>query len=94
MNVIVNVMVHCRKTKTANILLPILAVLFVLGGAEGSRTLVQLCDKLCLLHAYFPINCREQTGWKPTLPNSVGTLISPLHRTLQQPASLFRCSGF
>lgn len=35
-------------------------------GAEGVRTLVQLCDKLCLLHAYFPINCRDLAGWKPT----------------------------
>ena len=43
-------------------------------GAEGVRTLVQLCDKLCLLHAYFPIACRELPGWKPTLTNSVGTL--------------------
>ena len=44
------------------------------GGAEGVRTLVQLCDKLCLLHACFPFNCREQTGRKPTLSFSLGTL--------------------
>jgi len=44
------------------------------GGAEGFRTLVQLCDKLCLLHAYFPISCRDQTGWKPTLSFSLGAL--------------------
>jgi hypothetical protein len=43
-------------------------------GAEGVRTLVQLCDKLCLLHAYFPFSCRDQTGRKPTLPFSLGTL--------------------
>jgi hypothetical protein len=36
------------------------------SGAEGVRTLVQLCDKLHLLHAYFPINCRDLAGWKPT----------------------------
>jgi len=46
----------------------------VFSGAEGVRTLVQLCDKLCLLHAYFPINCRDKAGWKPTLPFSLDTL--------------------
>jgi hypothetical protein len=46
----------------------------VFCGAEGSRTLVQLCDKLCLLHAYFPINFRDKAGWKPTLLFSLGTL--------------------
>ncbi len=45
-----------------------------LGGAEGVRTLVQLCVKLCLLHACFPIYCREQTGRKPTLSFSLGIL--------------------
>ena len=45
-----------------------------LSGAEGVRTLVQLCDKLHLLHAYFPINCRDKSGWKPTLTFSLGTL--------------------
>ena len=45
-----------------------------LGGAEGVRTLVQLCGKLCLLHAYFPLCFRDQTGRKPTLPFSLGTL--------------------
>lgn len=44
------------------------------GGAEGVRTLVQLCDKLCLLHAYFPLYFREQPGRKPTLTFSLGTL--------------------
>jgi len=39
---------------------------FPSSGPEGSRTLVQLCDKLCFLHAYFPINCRDLAGWKPT----------------------------
>jgi len=29
------------------------------SGAEGSRTLVQLWDKLYLLHAYFSIDFRE-----------------------------------
>lgn len=43
-------------------------------GAEGVRTLVQLCGKLCLLHAYFPIYFRDQTGRKPTLSFSLGTL--------------------
>lgn len=38
----------------------------LIRGPEGSRTLVQLCDKLCFLHAYFPINCRDLAGWKPT----------------------------
>ncbi len=43
-------------------------------GAEGVRTLVQLCDKLCLLHAYFPFDFRDQPGRKPTLTFSLGTL--------------------
>jgi hypothetical protein len=43
-------------------------------GAEGVRTLVQLCGKLCLLHAYFPLYFRDQTGRKPTLPFSLDTL--------------------
>jgi len=43
-------------------------------GAEGVRTLVQLCDKLCLLHAYFPISCRVMAGWKPTLPFTLDAL--------------------
>ncbi len=43
-------------------------------GTEGSRTLVQLCGKLCPLHAYFPIDFRDQTGWKPTLSFSLDTL--------------------
>jgi len=60
-------------------------------GAEGVRTLVQLCAKLCLLHAYFPVNCRDQAGWKPTLPFSLGALVSQLYHTLQLPAMLFRC---
>jgi site-specific DNA recombinase len=47
---------------------------FPSSGAEGVRTLVQLCDKLCFLHAYFPIDCRDEAGWKPTLPWSLGTL--------------------
>ena len=47
---------------------------FPFCGAEGVRTLVQLCDKLYLLHAYFPISCRDQSGWKPTLTFSLCTL--------------------
>lgn len=43
-------------------------------GAEGVRTLVQLCGKLCLLHAYFPIDFRDLAGWKPTLPFTLGAL--------------------
>ena len=36
-------------------------------GAEGSRTLVQLWDKLYLLHAYFSVNFREINGLKTDL---------------------------
>lgn len=43
-------------------------------GAEGSRTLVQLCDKLCFLRAYFPLGFRDAPGWKPTLTTSLDTL--------------------
>jgi len=47
---------------------------FLISGAEGVRTLVQLRGKLCLLHAYFPLYFRDQTGRKPTLPFSLGIL--------------------
>lgn len=61
------------------------------GGAEGVRTLVQSRGKLCLLHAYFPIGFRDQTGWKPTLSFSLDTLSRKCTVPLQMPASLFRC---
>lgn len=61
------------KKKSAKII-EISRILNKICGAEGVRTLVQLCGKLCLLHAYFPLYFRDQTGRKPTLPFSLGTL--------------------
>lgn len=65
-----------------------------LGGAEGVRTLVQLCGKLCLLHAYFPLYFRDQTGRKPTLPFSLGTLSRNCTVPYNCQRHLFRCPGF
>lgn len=62
-----------------------------LSGAEGSRTLVQLCDKLCFLRAYFPIGFRDASGWKPTLTTSLDTLFRDCIVPLQKLAWLFRC---
>jgi hypothetical protein len=65
-----------------------------LCGAEGVRTLVQLCGKLCLLHAYLPINFRDQTGWKPTLSFSLGALSRNCTAPYNRQRHLFRCPGF
>jgi len=56
----------CMGKKKSAKIIEISRILNKICGAEGFRTLVQLCDKLCLLHAYFPINCRDLAGWKPT----------------------------
>ena len=64
------------------------------GGAEGVRTLVQLCGKLCLLHAYFPLNFRDQPGRKPTLTFSLGTLSRDCTVPYNHQRHLFRCPGF
>jgi len=53
----------CMGKKKVRDIIEISRTLIKICGAEGVRTLVQLCDKLCLLHAYFPINCRDGAGW-------------------------------
>lgn len=64
----------CIPKKKIREIIKISRIFFGFCGAEGFRTLVQLCDKVCFLRACFPINCRERTGWKPTLSFSLGAL--------------------
>lgn len=61
-----NCMGSCMGKKEIREIFKISRIFGKICGAEGVRTLVQLCDKLCLLHAYFPINFRDMAGWKPT----------------------------
>ncbi|SMO88861.1 hypothetical protein SAMN06265348_109303 [Pedobacter westerhofensis] len=50
-----------------------------------------MCSKLCLLHAYFPLYFRDQTGRKPTLPFSLDTLSHNCTVPYNCQRHLFRC---
>ncbi len=81
----------CMGKKEIREILKISRIFDEFCGVEGFRTLVQLCDKLCLLHAYFPIAFREASGWKPTLTTSLGILFHSCIIPLQKLARLYRC---
>ncbi len=58
------------------------------SGAGGIRTLVQIWNKLCFLHAYPPLNCREGEGWRIACTVFRRCFISPGYHTLTRPVPL------